>query len=87
VPPIKFTYSLHAKDKLKEEKYTLKSKINKKFIEKVILSTKKKEQKGVKVKIIKTIDEKHAIVVIYKKIKREIYIITFFPVKKGRYEA
>ncbi|MBI4008730.1 hypothetical protein HY357_00700 [Candidatus Roizmanbacteria bacterium] len=84
---MKIVYTYHAKRKFREEKYIKQLKITRKTVKKVILKpTLEDKSRGEKITAVGIIDERHSLVVIYKKVENGLKIITFFPAEKGRYE-
>lgn len=85
---MKIFYTKHANEKFKQESYVFKLKINKRLIRSIIQKPQVEDRtRGEKITAIRSIDDKHSFVVIYKEIKRVILVITFYPARKGRYEA
>lgn len=80
-------YTLHAEDKLSELNNS-KLTINKDLIELVIEKPKFKENlPNSVIRVTGNLDQEHSLVVVIKIESGKIKVITFFPVKKGRYES
>jgi len=84
---MKIIYTKHAKDKFLDEKFVPQLKIAKSLIKKCLNNPDFLGKQNGKLIAIGAIDSEHSLVVIYKKIKGLIRVITFWPAKKGRYEA
>ena len=84
---MKFIYTLHAEDKLKEPE-SKRFGINKGLLERIILNPISTEILGNQNRVSGNLDSEHSLVVVYRKESDKItLVITFFPAKKGRYEA
>ena len=84
---MKFVYTLHAEDKLKEPE-SKKFEINKDLLERIILNPISTEIVGNQNRVTGNLDNEHSLIVVYRKESDKITsVITFFPAKKGRYEA
>lgn len=80
-----FIYTLHALDKLKT-KEAKKFEITKKRIEKAVKTGSIVEVEKEVTTAVDTISQDYSLCVVYKMTGENVKIITFFPVKKGRYE-
>ncbi len=84
---MKFIYTNHAEEKLKE-KEPKELGITKVKIQKIIEKPQTIDTTDKPVLMTTgEFDDKHSLCVIYKYIQERIIIITFFPAKKGRYES
>ncbi|MBI3443302.1 hypothetical protein HY008_01395 [Candidatus Woesebacteria bacterium] len=85
---MKIYYSKHAEEKFTEESYVFKLRITKRLIKKIIEKPDAEdESRGEKLTVISGIDKLHSLIVVYRLIPTGIFIITFFPARKGRYES
>lgn len=82
---MKFVYTKHAEDKLKENEAKL-FRISKKKLENIIQKPHGLRDLKDVTRAIGTLDMEHSPCVIYRFEQHAIKIITFFPAKKGRYE-
>lgn len=83
---MKIVFTKHAAEKIKEEVFIPALKITKTLIEKIIIKPEIKVQQQEKTMVVSKLDADYSLVIIYKKVKRVILVITFWPSKKGRYE-
>ena len=82
----KYYYTIHAKEKLKEPA-SKKLGITRKLIEKTIENPSAKDLSEKPVIIaIGNLTETLSLCAVYRKVKKVIRIITFYPAEKGRYE-
>jgi len=85
---MKIYYSKHAEEKFTEESYVFRFRINKSLIRKIIGKPDViDDSRGEKLIVIAGIDKRHSLVVVYKLFSKGIFVITFFPARKGRYES
>lgn len=79
-------YTKHVIDKLTVNE-VIKFRINKSKISQTIRKPITKLLTDEVMLAVGPLDKTHSLVVVYKKEKKRIKVITFFPAKKGRYES
>lgn len=85
---MRISYTLHAEEKFKEEKYVKQLNITERIISRVIKKPNLEDKtRREKITAIGDLDRRHSLIVVYKKERGIIKIITFFPAEKGRYES
>lgn len=84
---MKIVYTKHALKKFKHPSI-IKLQVKRKNVEETLSSpdSKSEDEKAYTISVLKKLDERHNLRVIYKEVSDIITIITFHPARRGRYE-